>query len=199
MKNLSVSKKLIVGFGIVLVLMLLSIMVSLFNINNVSQQVELYGKYTLPNNTSVWIIRRDMVSAQRYLVSAFTEKDAKSIERLLELAAEDGKNALAELDKYAANQRNTDRDKKIKEVEDLLQQAGSVRIQIAELLNDPTETNLNTAYAMFQDQYVPPFDQAAEILNEFTDTANARAMQQRIDSQNIVKLAWLLLIFCAVI
>lgn len=199
MKNLSVSKKLIVGFGIVLVLMLLSIMVSLFNINNVSQQVELYGKYTLPNNTSVWIIRRDMVSAQRYLVSAFTEKDTKSIERLLERAAEDGKNALAELDKYAANQRNTDRDEKIKEVEELLQQAGSIRIQIAELLNDPTETNLNVAYAMFQDQYVPPFDQAAEILSEFADTANARAIQQRIDSQNIVKLAWLLLIFCVVI
>lgn len=199
MKNLSVSKKLVVGFGSVLILMLLSIVVSLLNINRVGEQIESYGQYTLPNNTSVWIIRRDIVSAQRYLVRAFIEKDKISIEKLLTQAEADGKSALAELDKYAVNQEDTDIDEKIKNVRVLMEQAGSVRVQIAELLKNPTDTSLQIVYDMFLNQYVPPFDQATEILNELTETANTRSEQRRIDSQNTVKLAWFLLISCAVV
>ncbi len=199
MKNLSVSKKLIVGFGIVLILMLLSIVFSIKSIDNISQQVELYGQYTLPNNTSIWTIRRDIVSAQRYMARAFAEKDLKSIESLLAQAAEDGKAALAELNKYASNQRNTDRDEKIREVKSLMEQAGSIRLQIAELLKSPSEANLQKGYTMFLNQYMPPFDQTAEILREFTDTANERAAQQKINSQNSVRWAWILLISCSVI
>lgn len=199
MKNLSVSKKLIVGFGIVLILMLLSIVFSIKSIDDISQQVELYGQYTLPNNTSVWTIRRDIVSAQRYMARAFAEKDAKQIESLMAQAAEDGKAALDELNKYASNQRNTDRDEKIREVKALIEQAGSIRLQITELLKIPSDANLQKGYTMFLNQYMPPFDQTAEILREFTDTANERAAQQKVNSQNAVRWAWILLISCSVI
>lgn len=196
MKNLSVSKKLIVGFGIVLALMVLSAALSIVSISSIGQQVELYGEYTVPNNTSVWTIRRNIVSAQRYMARVFAEKDAKSIESLLASANEDGKKAVSELEEYAANQRDTARDEKIKQLGELLEQAGSVRLKIAELVSNPTEENLAAGYALFLDQYIPPFDQAAEILNEFTATAEARAAQQKTDAHNAQSLAWILLVSC---
>ena len=81
MRNLSISKKLIVGFGIVLILMLASIVLSIYNISTIGQQVELYGKYTVPNNSSVWSMRRDLVSVQRYLLKASTRLRPQTIPR----------------------------------------------------------------------------------------------------------------------
>lgn len=196
MKNLSVSKKLIVGFGILLVLLVSSIGLSMYSINNISEQVELYGQYTLPNNNSLWTIRRNVVSAQRYLERAFIEKDSDTIEHVLTLAEQDGTAALEELNKFAGNQRNTDSDEKIKEVSELLSQAGEARVKIADLVKNPTEENVQKGYTIFLEEYVPPFDQAAEILIDFTKVLNTNAANQRADAENTVRMAWILLISC---
>jgi hypothetical protein len=92
--------------------MLTAIVLSIFSISNIGGQVELYGQYTLPNNDSVWLIRRNIVSAQRYMARAFSETDAQDIDTMFALAQQDGKEAVEELEKYAGNQRNTDRDAK---------------------------------------------------------------------------------------
>jgi methyl-accepting chemotaxis protein len=193
MKNLSISMKLIVGFGIVLALMIVCVGSSLYNINTVGQQVELYGKYTLPNNDSVWMIRRSIVSAQRYLAMAFIETDAGSIGDLLAQAKQDAKDALAQADIYAGNQRNTDRDKQIQELRSLLAQASTATTQIAVSLQTPTEENLQKGYDAFLNQSIPLFDQATAILTDFSDTASTRAKQQRSDAQNAQNLAWIML------
>lgn len=198
-KNLSISKKLIVGFGIVLILMVLSAVLSLYSINSINQQVESYGQYTLPNNTSIWMIRRDIVSAQRYVARAFTEKDTNSIENMFAQAEEDGKIAVAQLEKYALNQRNTDRDQKISELKTILEQTGAVRKQIMELMKTPTEENRQKAYELFTKQYISDFDQATDILTEFTDAANTRAQQQRAEAKAAARFAWLMLIACTVV
>ena len=49
MKNLTVGRKLTAGFGIVLVLMVLSAAISLYSINSIGRQIGLYGTYTVPN------------------------------------------------------------------------------------------------------------------------------------------------------
>ena len=90
MKNLSVGKKLIVGFGTILLLLLLSILLALYSVNSISAQVELYGNYTLPNNTTLWNIRRDVVSAQRYMLLALVETRPDTVASLLENAEKDG-------------------------------------------------------------------------------------------------------------
>lgn len=199
MKNLSINKKLMLGFGILLVLMLLSGAISMYSINNMGQQTEMYGKFTLPNNNSVWLIRRNIVSAERFLERAFIEKDPQVIQDVFAKAEKDGSEALDELDKYALNQRNTDRDDEIKEVRELLKQVGAVRRSIQELLNDPTEENLQKGYSMFLNEYCPNFDKAAEILMKFTDTAGERADNQRNEAQNSLKRAnMLLILFSAV-
>jgi methyl-accepting chemotaxis protein len=199
MKNLSISKKLIVGFGTVLALMLLSIVLSMYSINSIRQQTELYGAYTLPNNDSVWVIRRDIVSAQRYLAQAFIVNDTAAVEGLLAQAQQDGKAALEEADRYAANQRNHDRDGKIAELKTILESVASIRQQIGDLLKTPSEENLQKGYDVFLNKYVAEFDKAANILVEFSDAENELAEQQRTDSQRAETLAWILLSGCAVV
>ncbi len=198
MKNLSVSMKLIIGFGIVLAFLLLSTLLSFYCINTINTQIELYGVYTLPNNTSLWTIRREIVSAQSYLARAFIEKSPSMVEEMLVQAQEEGKAALNELDKYAANQRNTSRDQQIKELRISLERILAVRSEISVLLKNPTEENLQKGYDLFVGQYIKGFNEASEILIGFANTANERAATQRIDSIQAQQIAWVSLSVFAV-
>lgn len=145
MKNLSISKKLIVGFGIVLILMLASIAIAFYSINSISTQVETYAQYTVPNNSSLWSMRRDLVSAERNVLRAFNADSVQKAQEELDLAQKDGQALVETLDAYAKNQRNTDRDEQIKEVGALLEQAGTIRYEIGDLILNPTEENLQKA------------------------------------------------------
>lgn len=203
MKNLTISKKLIVGFGIILILMLASVVLSIYNINTIGQQVELYGRYTVPNGDSVWSMRRDLVSVQRYVLRASyraqTADDPKLIRSDLEAAQKDAQNILDELDKYAGNQRDNSRDEQIKSIRTLLEQTAAIRKQITDLILDGSSESLKQADDLFDGQYVPAFDQAADILIDFTVKADQRSQQQRTDAENAQKLAWIMLITCAAV
>ncbi|WMJ85139.1 methyl-accepting chemotaxis protein [Oscillospiraceae bacterium LTW-04] len=199
MKNLSVGKKLIIGFGTVLFLLLLSIAIALQSVNSLNAQVELYGRYTLPDNTTLWSIRHNMVSAQRYMERAFIETRASTVASLLEQAERDGLAARESLAAYMSNQQNSDHAEQITQVDALLEQAGSVRRQISKLLEDPSESNRNKGYTLFLNSYVPPFDQAATILSEFSETAQAHATEQRIAAARLVTQVRLALIICGVV
>jgi methyl-accepting chemotaxis protein len=197
MKNLSISMKLIVGFGIVLLLMLATIVMSILSINGINGQIHSYAQYTLPNTTSLWIIRRNTVSIQRYMAQALAETNTHDIQELFDWAQQDAETLLAEVDKYAANQRDTNRDEKLAELSGLYTEAGAIRKQINALLQNPTEQNREQAKALFEDKYVPVMDQSAEILIDFTATADARAEQQKLDAEAAVNTAWIILIACA--
>lgn len=199
MKNLSVGKKLIVGFGTILFLLLLSILLALYSVSSLSTQVELYGRYTLPNNTTLWSIRHNMVSAQRYMERAFIETRPSVVASLLEQAERDGAAAAEALVTYKANQRNTDRDEQIAQVQALLEQAATVRQQIGKLLEIPSASNQAKGYTVFLNSYAPPFDQADAILAEFSNTAQARAAQQSTTAASVITQAYIILIACGVV
>lgn len=199
MKNLSVSNKLYVGFGILLALMVLSSALSIIGISTIGNQVDLYSQYTVPHSNNIWTIRRNIVSAQRYIARAILEENESMARILLESASEDGEQALAALEEYAANQRDSSRNDKIDLLRDLLTQSGSVRRQITELLQNPTETNKKQAYKLFLNSYLPPFEEATEILNTFTKVSQEHAAQQKVDADNAKLLAISLLMGSVVI
>ena len=191
MKHLSIGKKLIVGFGILLVFLMLSGALSLYNIGKVGGQVELYGKYTLPNNTTLWSVRRYFTSAQRHVGVAFIETESQTVSESLASAEADGKAALAALDQYAGNQRNTDRDAQIKEVREKIVQIGGIRKQISELLQNRTQSGLKQARDLFTEQYITGLDEVEDVLLSFSTTAEERAAQQWKDAQSDEALAWI--------
>lgn len=198
MKNLSVGKKLIVGFGTVLCLLLLSIALALYGVSRLSVQVELYGRYTMPNNSTVWSIRRNLVSAQRYMESTFIETRPSIIASLLEQAEQDGTAAAEALAVYKGNQRNNDRAEQIEQVQALMEQAATVQQQIAKLLENPTAANQVKGYTVFLNSYVPPFDQANTILIEFSEAEDALAAEQRAAAASLGARARVALIACGV-
>ncbi len=185
MKNMSISTKLITGFGAVLILLILALIISMVNMSGIVGQVELYSRFTVPNMDSNWSMRRDLVSAQRYLLRAFIQNDTATIKKELAQAEADGKTVLETLEKYAKNQRNTNRDARIKEVRAYQEQAGEIRRSIAALLETPSEENLQKAEDKFENEYLPIFDKMSSILIEFTAEATKNAQQQDITSQQL--------------
>ncbi len=199
MKNLSVGKKLVLGFGAVLLLLLLSVALALQCIVSLGTQVELYGSRTLPDNTSVWSLQYRMASAQRYIERAFIETRPGTVASMLEQAQQDGQAAVALLSAYKENQQDETLTAQIAQVEALIQQAGAVRQQISTLLENPTAANQALGYTMFLNSYVPPFDQAASILSELAAQAEVHAAQQRDYAARLVMQAWISLIACGVV
>ncbi len=199
MKNLSVGKKLLIGSGTILLLLLLSVVLALRCIVSLGAQVELYGRKTLPDNTALWSVQYRMVSGQRYLERAFIETRASTVDSLFEQAEREGQAALEALESYKANQPNADRLDQIAQVETEIQQAGAVRRQIAKLLENPTVGSQGNGYTVFLNSYVPHFNQAASILSALTAEAEEQAALQREQAAGLVRQAWILLIACGVV
>ena len=70
MKNLSISRKLILGFGSVLVLMIITVIVSVISINRISEQTQLYAKHTVPGFQYMYKMQVDMRAASQYMLNA---------------------------------------------------------------------------------------------------------------------------------
>ncbi len=198
MKNLSISKKLFVSFGVILILFLLTIGISVYSINDINNEIHNYGQYTLPNSTSIWMLRRNNVSLDRYVSNGLNELDPQVSKTYFDLARQDGEELVEELERYAANQRDNLRDAQISELQGIYSAAAGVRQHIATLMQEPTEENVTLAKQLFDRDYVPELEKANGILQEFTDTADERALQQAVDAQAAVKFAWLVLAVCGV-
>lgn len=140
-----------------------------------------------------------MVSAQRYMERAFIETRPSVVASLLEQAEQDGAAAAQALVAYKANQRNSDRDEQIVQVQALLEQAATVRQQIGNLLEIPSVSNQANGYTVFLNSHAPPFEQADAILAEFSNTAQARAAQQITTASSIITQAYVILIACGVV
>lgn len=199
MKNLSISKKLITGFGVILIMMVLTIASSIYSINGVDAEIHRYSQYTLPNSTSIWIIRRDVVSTERYVAEALGQTDTNAIAASFDLAQQDSTALSNELEKYAENQSDTSRDEKIAELRDLFSDAGHIRQDMSKTMQNPTQENIELVQKMYSESYLPTMDKANEILIGFSNTAEERVIQQELDAQASVQLAWIILMLCGVI
>ncbi len=193
MKNLSVRMKLVVGFGIILILMLASIFLSVNSISIMSDQLEAYGSDTVPNINSLWTMRRNMVSAQRYLVRAFMAESTQQSKEELAKAEAEGKAILETLENYRVNQKNQSILDQLDEVKARIETAGSVRREIATLLEKRTEDNVRQAQDLLDKQYVPAFDAAAALLIDFSITEDDSAKSQMLAGEKASDTAWLLL------
>jgi len=199
MKNLSVSKKLLMGFGVILALMILASTLSILSIRQLGEQVDLYSQYTLPHTTQLWTIRRNIVSAQRYITRALLEEEPAAVQSLLESASAEGAQAFEMLEAYAASQRDSSRDSDIRRVKSFLELAASARQKIVALLQNPTPENKRAAYAIFKESYLPPFDEAVTILSEFSTTSDLHAAQQSEEARQAKNLATIMLIAATVV
>ena len=199
MKDLSISNKLIVGFGIILVLMVLSIAMSLGNISSLSMQLELYGNSTVPNANYLWSIKRDMASIQRNLLGAYISDNAAGIKEKLDAAQADATNIRNSLDMYEENQSNDRLHEEIKQIRTLVEDSGKVRLQMADLLAANSAYNLTKVKDLFVDQCAPSHAKIEKLIDDLSVVAQKSEDKQKLDGQNAASLAWTELIIIAVL
>ena len=199
MKNLTISMKLIVGFGIVLILMLLTVGTAILCITQIEHQVELYVDYTVPNIGSSWSVRRDLVSVERYMLEAMRANSRIESIALLDKAAADAAHLGESMSAFIQNQRNQDLKEELDSATELIQQAGTIRQQIAKQLSTDSLLDKEVAFQLFQEEYVPVFDKLAGLVVGFSDAEVRHADTQKTDAAATRNMAWIMLLAVAAV
>ena len=195
MKNLKLTWKLLLGFGTVLVMLLIAAGVAFYNMNTIQTQVQSYSIYTVPNNNMVWQMRRDMISIQRYLLIALTDTDTAVVNNALQTEATEA----ARIRETLASYKNTTRVEganatKLQQYESNVQAMGPYREQIETLIKQGTAASKAQAYRVFEDSYKPILDENAAILTDIGNFQNERADQQKNNANDAFVSAIVLLL-----
>ncbi len=178
MKNLSVSMKLVAGFSVLVLLMLISFGLSLSSISTLSSHLQTYENNIVPDIGNLWQARRNMVSAQRYLVRAFVTDNAQERKTELDNAKADSEAILASLDSFRANQSDAQALQKLDEAKSFIRLADSTLAKIAALLEKRTEDTIYEANNLLNKEYNPAFDAAANIMLELTKGEDSQSKAQ---------------------
>lgn len=191
MKNLTIRTKLNAGFGVVFILLVVSIAMSLIDMGSVGAQVELFGEYSLPNTNYIWTIQRDMLSDERYLLQAMTA-DAKTAESVLKKGDADIQQIQETLDKLSKNQKDGAMDEKIAELRESLDKAVSARQEIVALLTEKGQAGSESAFRLLKENYRPNFESAAAIITEMNGIEDRQAKEQTAQASNTARTAMVL-------
>ena len=191
LKSMSISKRLILGFGLMLLLIIASDGLSALCTKNTGFQVQRYYHYTVPNTNSTWNMRFSIVSAQKYLLQAVLENDAQSAQNNLDKAKENSSNAVQAMESFAGNQSSNARDNDIAQLRDLFSQADSVSSEISDLLKSPSGANSDKAYDLYNSNYTPIIDKIQEILVNFSSIQQNFATSQKQEAVSLMNKAWL--------
>lgn len=174
MKNLKINLKLILGFVIVLLMLLICSGVGIFNMNTMGAQIDQYSNRTVPNTGSVWEMRRNLVSIERYLLTAMMDEDQNEINENLDMAAKDAQRLVSIMEVFSQNTR-ADKES-LTALSANLKKTGSLREQISDFLR---KGEREKGYHLFVTEYKPLFDESAAMLVEI-----AAGQKQRADEQS---------------
>lgn len=186
MKNLSISGKLVLGFGSVIILMIISSFISINSVNRISTQTKLYSKHTVPGLQYMFKMQVDMRAASQYMLNAIVEEDINTANELLKKANEWGSDFLVELEAFKGVQRNNDLDSDIEQIYTVSQKASAARTRIIELLNNKNEENDAKALEIYLKEYEPVVEEVTDILAKFEDIAEERADKQDATVESII-------------
>ncbi len=191
-KNMKVSMKLIFGFGIVLALMCVITATSIISMKTIGAQVTAYSERTIPNVTGIWQIRRNLISAQRYMLLALAEDDLNAVKTNLQLVEQEGVEIQATLVEYKKTARAEP--ELIAQLENAITSAGSHRKEITALLEKGDETSNQRALNLFNTQYKPFADEAAAVAVQIYQGQLQRADEQAATGERTQTLAMIILL-----
>ena len=195
LKGLSVKWKLTVGFGVVFIILLLSLATSARSISKIGQQVEMYSKYTYPLTTYNLTAQVNMVSVQRYLLMAIIDKEAgKDYQASLDLSDESVEGFKKNMEYFSTHQRSSANDENIAQVMQHVTEAEAARKQIVDMIKDPSKNDIKAIYDLFQNDFVPAFNQIAQIMDDMNAVGNQKAEVQKQTATNIISQAWVILV-----
>ncbi|MDD2217015.1 MAG: methyl-accepting chemotaxis protein [Eubacteriales bacterium] len=193
MKDLSFSKKLTVGFGIILIFVVLSTVIAIFSISRISHQVELYEKYTVPNISYINDMKGGMlegVSALQEAMLATDRQTANAALKDVDAAVTLYKEAF---EAFKNNQPGLEMDADIGELEKQSSEAMKGLSEIKLLLTSESQIDA-TSYNTYAGEHMSSILQLEQMLNEFYTTVEAQAAVQGENAESTTTWAWILLI-----
>ncbi len=191
MKNLKITAKLLVGFGLILVLVIILGTVSINQLNKLNQTSESFAKISIPAVDNIWTARRSLLSIQRYLLQIIATNDAKEFEDDLAAITEDRNALMAALDNTV--ELIPDYAPQVEVIKADISAAGKYREQIVNLAKTLTPESNIEAYKLFTNQYVPVFDKVAKELVNLYDDIKTR-VDTRVNSANATATASFILV-----
>lgn len=194
MKNLSISKKLIIGFGSVLVLLLATSIISIISIVRISNQTKLYSNHTVPGMQYMYKMEIDMRSASQYMLKAINEENPSIIKEALNTSTQSGSDFSRHMEEFKKVQRNDALSADIEKINKILQDASSARTQIADLASLNNDESDAEALKIYLEEYEPYVDEVTHILDGFEELAISRANTQKETVENLQFSSWILLI-----
>lgn len=194
MKNLSISGKLIIGFGSVLALLIITSLISVNSINRINEQTDMYSNYTVPGLRYMFKMQVDMRAASQYILNAIVDKDKSAASEALEKANAWGSDFSVQLEAFTGVQRNNDLDADIERIYSILEGASGARARIVDLLKNKNEENDAEALEIYLDEYEPAVEQVTDILSNFESISKERADMQDSTVDSIMKSTWKLMI-----
>ncbi len=176
MKNLKITAKLLTGFGIVLVMVIVLGMASLWGLQALNQTSKGFAKVSIPAIDNTWTVRRDLVSIQRYLLQIIATTSKEDVDTATKNIAGERDKLLKALDEIVI--LVPDFSSRVDVIKADLDVAAKHRKQIEEKCSTLTPEDNLAAYDLFVREYVPVFDKIAkETISMYDDVT------KRIDNR----------------
>ncbi len=196
MKNLKISYKLFIGFGIVLVLLGALAFSAFSGVGKLDEIVNFSYSKTVPNTKTIWQLRRTLVSLQRYMLMAISAEDQGVTDQALSDVVKERQSISDLIESYKQNM-NT-KQTSIDEFVSVLDKAAPYREQILGLAKINTDESNKQAYDIFLNKYKPMFDQAVTVLIGISDEQDAVSAERQKEASTAVSSANVVIIIVLV-
>ncbi len=160
MKNLKLTQKLLVCFGIIMAFFVLMSVTSMSTFNRLGGITEEYATTSIPAVEETWALRRNILSTQRYALETIVAQNLNDfvvIQRQLEDEFEKIDEGFQKLLELLPNHSA-----ELQEIAGYLSEADTYREQILEESKKLNDEGKNKAYSIYVNSYSPTFKKAAD-------------------------------------
>lgn len=199
MRKLSISGRLFLGFGCILVFLLLSSVMYITCMASIGEQTQLYDKHTIPALRSMYKMKVDMQAASQFMMKAVIEEDAAMSGKALEEVDRYAADFSEQLNAFLANQGNDKFEEELGIINEAAGIARTARAQIVELLSANNKESDEKALGIFLNEYEPALRQINEVLKSLEVMINENADAQGAAITNILQSSWNGVIFTVIL
>lgn len=176
MKNLKVRSKLMVEALILIGFMLITTMWAIYGMSRINSANDVLAQKSLVNVEYVWQLRRNLISQQRYLLTALAESDLTEIAEYLELMEDDVESNEEIMALFKKNARVDS--SMVTTLESLIASVAPIREEIANLERLGTATANTKAYELYESEFSPQIDKIAAQLVKITEAQDVLVENQ---------------------
>lgn len=191
MKNCKLQRKLLACFSPVLLMIVVMGIISMLCVNMLSNINTQYADQTIPAVNSMWTVRRNMASLQQCLLNEMMVDSAQEFEEnrsIMESDLAELTSALSALDEALPAYHDT-----ISAITAHMDTAVQYQNEILSLTANFTQQEHDAAYAIYQDSYIPAFNEMDTEVSQLMQQVNQTVSEAQEHAVSVKRIAVTLL------